>query len=948
MSKHLLIQFYLPFYLFSLIIFPNNLCFGQNLDLNCKGSDFEKKVVIDLSPFCPPVIHQGKLSSCTGYGNGYYAMSLMYNKALNITDTLLKRKFAFSANFPYDMIEDNKDGAVNPIDVHNNMKTLGNIRYNEYDMLDYSEKMGEKTKSKFITEASKFKIISFQCIVDPETDKKGNAINKNSIERIKCALLKGYPVTANISQTSAFYNLKKRTYIPTTDDIYVGEHMITILGYNDEAGRFQIVNSNGVSWGDSGYAYISYNDLLEMVNYAYIFQIDTNPETLSNYEIISPENDLPGICSEQNTINLNRSFFQDAKYKISTNKISNAVIVASEPYIDGNIITVQRELKDDTEIIYLKKLSPEGTILTATEIISPLIKGNGTLFSAQIATATDGSIMIVLTIFDGANYYNYFAHYDFRLIELKKITHLLDSQGKEYTPVSNIIFENHMMYFVIHDNYFYLYKYNIRRKEILRSIVNYEDLNDPLKPQRIRGLQSEVQNLHLIKILDDRFLVVGTYEINFRKDHNGFGMVLDASFKKQLKFNEIKSLKLLTYIQNVIPVNKQEFLIAGNLGCDPFLYFAEISNNEINILKKYKLASELENYHLAVLTDAALIGDQVVVSLSVNDEPTMTGSIFPLVVKVPINEKQPSSEELYQKGYTNIHKIIRTQENKLVFVSEKTKDKHPYINTFFNYCDGRNYATSPNFKAGDHTIWQSSTLLNSNTESAHPLQSWVVTHTIASPIEFDSVALVPIILTPKEAANALCNPYLDIICNQKDKVGVLERIYLPPMTKRVNDTLYIPLKNKGMMDNEEVKIQFVLGHGNKNIASTTMMLSGKTRQVSFNVSGKISDPKTGEIISNVNDNMAVSLDLDIQNLSNVNLQKVEIEFPDLGNAFSTMSDSQSYPLKAGRNQLNKASFSNQSETLKVKFYIDEAEAFKPLKINLYLNGVLHKKENIQF
>jgi hypothetical protein len=218
--------------------------------------------------------------------------------------------------------------------------------------------------------------------------------------------------------------------------------------------------------------------------------------------------------------------------------------------------------------------------------------------------------------------------------------------------------------------------------------------------------------------------------------------------------------------------------------------------------------------------------------MSVMDNPTMTGSIFPLVVKIPLDtKKQGTVEELYQNGYTYIHNIISTQENKLVFVSEKTKLKHPYVNIITNYCDDKNFKTDPNFRYKDLSIWQSSSVLSSTSQTVHAIQSWTVTHPVIPSVELDSVALIPIMLTPTQSANALCNPYLDIICDQKNKIDFLSRMYLPEMTKRLSDTIYVPIKNIALKDNEAVQIQLLLGQGNKNICKDEVQLSGKTRQI---------------------------------------------------------------------------------------------------------------------
>lgn len=926
--------------------------FSQNIILDCSAQEVNKNQNIDLSAYCPPVVNQGILSSCTGYGNGYYAMSIMYNKALNITDSILKSNFAFSANFPYDVIK--KEGAANPIDVLNNLKEIGNLRYIEYDILDMSQKVGNETINKFYKNASKFKIKHFQCIVDPEINKKGTGQRTKSIDYIKCALINGYPVTVNISQTSSFNNLKKKTYVPSSNDFLVGEHMITILGYDDISNRFKLVNSYGKEWGDSGFGYISFSDLLDMMNYAYVFQIDNSLEALSHYQTRPSSEILQGDCFGNNKINFNTSVFNTNKLFDGAISLNNTKVVAAKPYIDGNIITIQSEIinKDKNEIIHLKKLSPQGNVLIATKLSSPLFSNDMFLHSACIESSPDGSIFIVLTLFDGANYFNYFTHYDFKLKVIKNITTLLNSQGKEFTPTSNILYNKNRFLFVIHDNYFYLYKYNIQTKELIKSIINYEDLDDPIFNQRRKSLEREVQNLHLQETQDDEFLVFGTYEINYKKEHNGFFMFIDAKFTKFIKFDEIKELKTnkLTYIKSVNAINKKEFLISGNIGCEPYLYLAEItSSKEIKITKKYDLLKHLGDYHLAALTNTLLVGDHALITISIIDNETMNSSIFPLIIKIPLDQKKPSSsEELYQKEYTYSDKIVVTQENKLVFILEKTKLKHPYMNTFSNYCDELNYSISQNFDFGDQSIWLQKDLNNKNSVKNHEAQSWTIDYSTINPIELDSVVLVPIVLTPTETAMALCNPYIDIICNDKASIDILERIYLDPLNKKTFETIYVPVKNKNLSDNEKVEIQCILGESNKNITKKSIKLLGKTRKINLNVTGKLIDPTSGNNIVPTKNNIPVLINLDIHNLSNVNLQKVEIEFPDLGTGFTPLPKQESYPLKSGRNQINNAFVSKKTESISLSLFIDDVNSIKPLKINIYLNDQFFKTENLGF
>jgi hypothetical protein len=80
-----------------------------------------------------------------------------------------------------------------------------------------------------------------------------------SASAIKTALQSG-PVVAWMRVYQDLYSYVSGVYARTSTS-YVGNHFILIVGYDDAKGGFKIKNSWGTSWGQSGFGWVSYDEL---------------------------------------------------------------------------------------------------------------------------------------------------------------------------------------------------------------------------------------------------------------------------------------------------------------------------------------------------------------------------------------------------------------------------------------------------------------------------------------------------------------------------------------------------------------------------------------------------------------------------------------------------------------------------------------------------------------
>lgn len=75
----------------------------------------------------------------------------------------------------------------------------------------------------------------------------------------KVALALMSPVLYAAEITRSWFNAPKGLIpMPNQNDEIIGSHLVCLLGYNDNKGIFKFINSWGISWGDEGLGYLSY------------------------------------------------------------------------------------------------------------------------------------------------------------------------------------------------------------------------------------------------------------------------------------------------------------------------------------------------------------------------------------------------------------------------------------------------------------------------------------------------------------------------------------------------------------------------------------------------------------------------------------------------------------------------------------------------------------------
>lgn len=206
---------------------------------------------------CPPVRSQGQEGSCVAWGVGYAARSIMrkYQVGGSYTDSTN----IFSPEFIYNKIKatSNCGGGAYVYRGLNMVRDTGVCRWKQ---MPYSSTNGcslMPTSAQY-SAALPYKVNSWSTVTR-------TASNFKNLLYLKKPIIVAGPVDqtyANHFGPSVITSYNSSTYI--------GNHCYCVVGYDDTKNAFRVMNSWGTSWGDGGYAWISYNLMNTLFTEAYV------------------------------------------------------------------------------------------------------------------------------------------------------------------------------------------------------------------------------------------------------------------------------------------------------------------------------------------------------------------------------------------------------------------------------------------------------------------------------------------------------------------------------------------------------------------------------------------------------------------------------------------------------------------------------------------------------
>lgn len=237
---------------------------------------------VSLKQFAPLVKNQGGYGTCVGWASAYYGRTILKARRENNKDITSITNNAFSPIFTY--LNSNKEDDYNCAGgayinkAMRNMTAEGAVFYKDYSQAEFCD---TEIPAEVLSKAADNKIKDFtRLFTGEETDPE-------KIDRVKRSLANGNPVIIGFKIEQAFYS-SKNVYTPS-DETPKGGHAMCVIGFDNEkyGGAFEIINSWGADWGNKGFIWVKYNDLVKYTHTA--FEMIPMPKPKEEYFTLAGE-----------------------------------------------------------------------------------------------------------------------------------------------------------------------------------------------------------------------------------------------------------------------------------------------------------------------------------------------------------------------------------------------------------------------------------------------------------------------------------------------------------------------------------------------------------------------------------------------------------------------------------------------------------------------------------
>lgn len=203
--------------------------------------DVELPPQVDLRQWCPPVMNQGNLGSCTAHGATGAARYYIIKQGLLPDSPMARLQLYYDSRALEGTI--NSDAGAQIRDVIKTMATKGVAHESNWPYDEANWAM--QPPANVYADAETYKALLYTP-VNVDT----NAVMK--------ALAAGHPVVVGLSLYESF----DAAYVggvvpmPIAGEDTVGGHCMYVVGYGQKPGYFTVRNSWGEDWGDKGDCYI--------------------------------------------------------------------------------------------------------------------------------------------------------------------------------------------------------------------------------------------------------------------------------------------------------------------------------------------------------------------------------------------------------------------------------------------------------------------------------------------------------------------------------------------------------------------------------------------------------------------------------------------------------------------------------------------------------------------
>lgn len=218
-----------------------------------------------IKQYAPAPGTQGTQGTCVAWSTAYAARTISYCIQHQVTDKSQINAAAFSPNYLYYYIKtDGDNDCTKGAKIEPALKVLadrGNLLLNENlpDCTGSIDNTADKKAKDYIIKAYTSLTNTF------------GRVSKNEVLAIKKSIAEKKPVIFSLKCYKSFTTTgKDGVWNMPAGDSLIGNHAICIVGYDDNkaGGAFEIINSWGSTWGNDGFGWISYDQMIRFGSYA--------------------------------------------------------------------------------------------------------------------------------------------------------------------------------------------------------------------------------------------------------------------------------------------------------------------------------------------------------------------------------------------------------------------------------------------------------------------------------------------------------------------------------------------------------------------------------------------------------------------------------------------------------------------------------------------------------
>jgi C1A family cysteine protease len=269
---------------FSLFLLAAASVFGQSEQRYYKGALFDEEAynklprkaalatrayeglpkAFSLKQFAPLPGDQTNYGTCVAWASAYAARTISESVALNRRNQTETTQNVFSPVYVYRNIRPDDPECQRGAQIYSAldlMRDSGAVR-----MLEIERSMDfPRIDLAHYRESRRYPIGGYVTLFSREDKQKPALITRI----VKKSLAEGKPVVIGMNTPDSFIEAKN-VWEPTENPgRFYGGHAMCVVGYDDDRGAFEILNSWGRKWGNGGFIWVSYKAFVDFVMESY-------------------------------------------------------------------------------------------------------------------------------------------------------------------------------------------------------------------------------------------------------------------------------------------------------------------------------------------------------------------------------------------------------------------------------------------------------------------------------------------------------------------------------------------------------------------------------------------------------------------------------------------------------------------------------------------------------